>query len=209
MLWNPRHAEAHLADADPRFADIIARIGPCTLEMPARADPFPALLRSIVYQQLSGKAAATIHGRLMTLFPRKTPRPDRLLELADEDMRRAGMSRGKVAAARDLAAKVLDGTVPKAKVLATLADDEVKTRLTQVRGIGPWTAEMYLMFWLGRPDVLPLGDLGIQKGYMIGWNKRRLPSPQVLEKAGRKWAPYRTAASWYLWKLVDGDGATW
>jgi 3-methyladenine DNA glycosylase/8-oxoguanine DNA glycosylase len=210
LQWNPKLATRHLRAADPRFEAIIDAIGPCTMEIGSPPDPFRALLRSIVYQQLSGKAASTIWGRVEVLFPRRRPRPALLLDLADEQLRAAGMSRGKVLAARDLAAKVLDRSVPGAAALKKLDDAEVVARLTAVRGIGPWTAEMYLMFWLGRPDVLPIGDLGVRKGFMLGWKKRKLPSPEALAKHGRRWAPYRTAASWYLWKLVDGEnGATW
>lgn len=173
-------------------------------------DPFRALLRSIVYQQLSGKAAKTIHERVLAHFPRRHPKPVLLLDLSDAALRGAGLSRSKVLAVRDLAEKVMDGTVPSTRRLKSMSDEDIKTALTAVRGVGPWTVEMYLMFWLGRSDVLPVGDLGIQKGFKIGWNKRKLPTPDALGRYGRRWAPYRTAASWYLWKLVDAEnGATW
>jgi 3-methyladenine DNA glycosylase/8-oxoguanine DNA glycosylase len=209
LTWNIQDAAAHLADADPRFAEIIETIGPCGLKIHPVTRPFPSLLHAIVYQQLSGKAAATIWGRVAALFPRRNPTPDGLLGLTDEQLRAAGMSRGKILAARDLAAKVLDGTVPKLAQLKKMDDDEIMTRLTQVRGIGPWSAEMFLMFRLGRPDVLPVGDLAIRKGFQIGWKKRKSPEPQALAKYGRRWAPYRTAASWYLWAIVDQDGGGW
>lgn len=209
LSWNTKTAANHLAEADPRFGDIIERIGPCGLKLHPVAQPFPALLHAIVYQQLSGKAAATILGRVLALFPRKTPTPAGLLALSDEQLRGAGMSRGKVLAARDLAAKVLDNTVPKLAALKRMEDAEIMERLTAVRGIGPWSAEMFLMFRLGRPDVLPVGDLAIRKGYQIGWNKRKPPDSKTLAQYGRRWAPYRTAASWYLWAIVDQDGGGW
>lgn len=210
LQWDPKQAVAHLRAADPRMASVIDAIGPCTMTVSGPPDPFRALLRSIVYQQLSGKAAKTIHGRVLANFPRRTPKPELLLDLDDDTLRGAGLSRGKVAAVRDLATRVLDGTVPGMRRLRNLDDDEVKAALTKVRGVGPWTVEMYLMFWLGRPDILPVGDLGIQKGYKIGWNKRKLPTPEALGRYGRRWAPFRTAAAWYLWKIVDEkDGASW
>lgn len=207
--WDPRAAARHLAESDPGFAPIIERIGPCRVAIHAVTQPFPALLHAIVYQQLSGKAAATIWGRVAALFPRKQPRPQPLLDLSDEQLRGAGLSRGKVLAARDLAAKVLDGTVPRLAALKRMEDAAVIERLTAVRGIGPWSAQMFLMFRLGRPDVLPIGDLGVQKGFQRGWNKRKLPSPEALARHGRRWAPYRTAAAWYLWAVVDEDGGGW
>lgn len=209
LQWNPEQATRHLAAADPVMTTLIDRLGPCTMTVSGAPDPFRALLRSIVYQQLSGKAAGTIHGRLLANFPRRAPKPGLLLELPDTTLRAAGLSRGKIAAARDLATKVQDGTVPGVRRLRGMEDEEIKATLTQVRGVGPWTVEMYLMFWLGRPDILPVGDLGVRKGFQIGWNKRKLPAPEALARHGRRWAPYRTAAAWYLWKIVDGDGADW
>ena len=207
--WDLDEAARHLADCDPAFGAIIDRVGPCRVALHKVSQPFPALLHSIVYQQLSGKAAATIWGRVAALFPRNAPKPDLLLALSDEQLRGAGLSRGKVLAARDLAAKVSDGTVPTLARMRKMDDAEVLAHLTQVRGIGPWSAQMYLMFRLGRPDVLPIGDLGVRKGFQIGWRKRKLPSPEALAKHGRRWAPYRTAASWYLWATVDGEGGGW
>ncbi len=210
LEWNPRQAARHLSAADPKMAAVVERIGPCRYDTFGKAEPFYALFRSIVYQQLSGKAARTIWDRVIAHFPRRWPRPAGLLELTDTDLRGAGLSRAKVAAARDLAAKVLDGTVPSLRKLKRMDDAAVIGSLSQVRGIGTWTAEMFLMFRLGRPDVLPLGDLGVRKGFMIGWNKRKLPSPEALARAGRRWAPYRSAAAWYLWRIVDDQtGGGW
>lgn len=210
LQWDPKEAVRHLRASDPRMAALIDRIGPCTMTVSGAPDPFRALLRSIVYQQLSGKAAKTIHDRVLATFPRRTPKPDLLLKLSDETLRGAGLSRSKVTAVRDLASRVLDGYVPTTRRLRNMSDDEIRATLTQVRGVGPWTVEMYLMFWLGRPDILPIGDLGVQKGFKVGWNKRKLPTPAALGRHGRRWAPYRTAAAWYLWKIVDEEnGATW
>ncbi|MEX0899068.1 MAG: DNA-3-methyladenine glycosylase 2 family protein [Gammaproteobacteria bacterium] len=209
LSWDLKDAARHLAAADPGFVPIIERVGPCRVSLHKVSQPFPALLHSIVYQQLSGKAAATIWSRVAALFPRNAPKPALLLELDDEQLRGAGLSRGKVLAARDLAAKVLDKTVPSLAAMKKMDDADVLAHLTQVRGIGPWSAQMFLMFRLGRPDVLPIGDLGVRKGFQIGWRKRKLPSPEALAKHGKRWAPYRTAASWYLWATVDGEGGGW
>ncbi len=210
LSWDPKLAVRHLTEVDERLGAVIERIGPCTMTVHGRPESFRALFRSIVYQQLSGKAAGTIWGRVTALFPRRTPRAAALASIPDADLRAAGMSRGKILAARDLAAKILDGTVPTVAEMKRMSEQEVMEALVAVRGIGPWTAEMYLMFWLGRPDVLPVGDLGVRKGFMIAYGKRKLPTPEALARHGRRWAPYRTAAAWYLWRLVDDEsGGEW
>lgn len=201
-----RAALRHLRRADPRMAEVIAAIGPCRLEFMPLRSPFHSLMRAITYQQLSGKAAATIHGRVVALFPEDTgPHPQGLLDLPDAPLRGAGLSRNKLLALRDLSAKALDGTVPDSKGLKKLSDEEIIERLTQVRGVGRWTVEMLLIFTLGRPDVLPVTDLGIRKGFQRAYGMRRLPAHSTLERAGRAWAPYRSIASWYLWRVTDGD----
>jgi 3-methyladenine DNA glycosylase/8-oxoguanine DNA glycosylase len=199
-----RPALRHLRRADPKLAKVIAAVGPCQLEFTPMRSPFHTLMRSITYQQLSGKAAATILGRVEALFPAETgATPERMLELPDVALRAAGLSRNKLLALKDLAARTLDGTVPGTRMLKRLPDAEVIERLTEVRGVGRWTVEMLLIFTLGRPDVLPVTDLGIRKGFQQAYGMRSLPAFSTLERAGRHWAPYRSIASWYLWRLVD------
>jgi DNA-3-methyladenine glycosylase II len=166
--------------------------------------PFQALLRAIVYQQLSGKAAATILGRVHDLFPsRQGIRPQAMLKVSDERLRQAGMSRAKVLAVKDLAAKTLEGTVPTLARLKKMDDDEIVSRLISVRGVGRWTVEMLLIFRLGRPDVLPAADLGVRRGFMLTYKKRHMPLPADILRHGERWRPYRSVASWYLWRSVD------
>jgi len=166
--------------------------------------PFEALVESIVYQQLSGAAAATILGRIIDLFkPRRFPRPEDLIETSDEKLRSAGLSRAKALALRDLSAKALDGTVPPLAALEKLSDDEIVERLTAVRGVGRWTVEMMLIFRMGRPDVLPVDDYGVRKGFAIFRRLRDLPSPKELAAYGERWRPYRTVASWYMWRALE------
>lgn len=203
-----RAALRHLRRSDPRLAKAIAAVGRCGLEFTPSGSPFHSLLRAITYQQLSGKAAATIYGRVVALFPAQHgPRPELLLEMPDAPLRGAGLSRNKVLAIRDLAAKAIDGTVPDMRGLSKLGDEEIIERLTQVRGVGRWTVEMLLIFTLGRPDVLPVTDLGIRKGFQRAYGMRRLPAYSTLERAGRAWSPHRSVASWYLWRVADGDAA--
>jgi len=196
-------AVEHLTARDRRLARVIEKTGPLRLRLARTQSTFEALAESIVYQQLTGKAAATIHGRLCALFPRKRVRPETLLDLRDPALRGAGLSRGKILALRDLADKTLDGTVPRVRELHALSDDDIVERLVRVRGIGRWTVEMLLIFRLGRPDVLPLGDYGVRHGFQLAYGKRALPTPGELAAQGEKWRPFRTAASWYLWRAVD------
>ncbi len=173
--------------------------------MPKKQDTFESLVQSIVYQQLNGKAAATIHARVLALFGGgKGLTPRRLLKMPAAKMRGAGLSANKLAAMRDLAEKTLSGVVRPRRELETLSDAEIIERLTAVRGVGVWTAQMFLMFRLGRPDVLPTGDFGVRKGFGLLYRKSgRLPPPSALEKHGRVWAPYRSVASWYMWRKLD------
>lgn len=200
--WDARHAVRHLRRVDARLAELMVRVGPLSLSLRPAVSPFDALLRAIVHQQLSGKAAASIYSCVLALFPGGiTPR--QLLKKPAKVLRTAGLSRNKLLAVRDLAAKSLDGRVPGFAKLHAMADADIIAQLTTVRGIGRWTAEMLLIFTLGRPDVLPLGDLGIRKGFQLAYGMRSLPSARTLERAGRLWAPYRSAASWYLWQALD------
>lgn len=202
MLFDTRQAVRHLRRTDSRLAALIARIGPLRMNLRPAVSPFEALLRAITYQQLSGKAAATIHGRLLDLFPEGLV-PESLLALPESALRGVGLSHNKLLAVRDLATKTLDGSVPDFTVMDALTDDEIIERLTVVRGIGRWSVEMLLMFTLGRPDVLPVDDLGIRKGFQLVYGMKRLPAAVTLRRAARLWKPFRSAASWYLWQALD------
>ena len=168
------------------------------------ADPFYALTESIVYQQLSGKAAGTIYGRFLTLFPKKKPTPKALLKLTDEAIRATGISSQKLSYLRDLAQKFEDKTINE-KGLETWSDEVVRAHLVAVKGIGRWTADMFLIFYLNRSDVLPTGDLGIQKGFMKLFNMKKMPTPERMEKLARAWSPHRTVVSRYLWMIQDNS----
>jgi 3-methyladenine DNA glycosylase/8-oxoguanine DNA glycosylase len=206
LAYDPALACRHLSDADPRLAEVIARAGAFTMRPEPTQSLFAALLEAIVYQQLSGKAAATILGRVHALYrPRRCPRPQDLLDTPPERLRAAGLSAAKTAAVRDLAARTLDGTVPSMARVRRMGDEEIIERLTTVRGVGRWTVEMLLLFRLGRPDVLPLGDLGVRKGFARAINRRGLSDPMVLSRRAERWRPYRSVASWYLWRALDDE----
>src|SRR6266853_1523027 len=204
---NHEHAHQHLAATDRRLGALIARSLPYNVKPALSIRPFDALAESIAYQQLSGKAAATIFGRVRALYPRrKYLDPEKILATPDETFRAAGLSRAKIAALKDLAAKTIDGTVPAGRALIRMSDDEIITRLTTVRGIGRWTVEMLLLFDLGRPDVWPVDDYGVRKGFAKTFGKRKLPKPKQLMKFGEKWRPHRSVAAWYFWRALDNDG---
>lgn len=187
---------------DPVMRAVIRASGPFEIQMRRPRAPFPALMRAIVYQQLSGKAAATIHARVLALFPgRGHPSPEQLLATDPVLLRSAGLSQNKILAVHDLASKVLDGTVPTLARLKRMDDEDIIERLTAVRGIGRWTVEMLLIFTLGRPDVLPLDDLGIRRGFERAYGGTA--SVDRLVEAGEAWRPYRSVASWYLWRAAD------
>lgn len=199
-----KHALKHLAGSDPRFAALIASTRSFDVVANRLVRPFDALAESIAYQQLSGKAAATIFGRVRALYPRrKWLDPALVLKTPDETLRACGLSRSKVAALKDLAAKALDGTVPSGRALARMTDEEIIQRLTAVRGIGRWTVEMLLLFELGRLDVWPVSDYGVQKGFAKTFGRRKLPTPKQFQKIGEKWRPYRSVAAWYFWRALD------
>ena len=194
-----------LARLDDTLAGVIARVGPPTLQVEA-APLFHALAHAITYQQLNGKAAASILARWTGLVPGKAfPKPAAVLALSDEQLRGAGLSFAKIAAIRDLAAKCVDGSLPTARKLATMSDDDIVAALTGVRGVGTWTVEMFLMFRLGRPDVLPVGDFGVRNGFRLAYGLAEMPTPKALAAHGERWRPYRSLASWYLWRAVDLD----
>ena len=201
---NHRKAIAHLKKVDPVMATVIDAVGKCTLQPRAEWTHFDALLRSIVYQQLSGKAAASIHGRVLTLIGDGAGAPKRIVGTSHEAFRAAGLSTAKANYVRNLAEHVLDGSLP-VDSLHELDDEAIIAALTQVKGIGKWSAQMFLMFRLGRPDVLPDLDLGVQKGIQKAYRLRRLPTPKQVVRRGAKWAPYRTVASWYMWRILEVD----
>jgi DNA-3-methyladenine glycosylase II len=182
------------------MAALIKRAGPMSFRGPSD-DSFAALVRSIMYQQLAGAAATAIHGRFLKLFADGLS-PAAVLALPEGAMRSAGLSGAKAAAVTDLARKVLDGTVPLEDV-ASLSDEDLEARLVQVRGIGPWTAEMFMMFQLERLDIWPVADYGVRKGWAVAHRKRNLPTPKALVAEGEKFRPYRSIAAWYCWRAVD------
>jgi 3-methyladenine DNA glycosylase/8-oxoguanine DNA glycosylase len=197
-----RRAAAHLRRADPVLAGIIRSVGPCRLRVDRSGGPFGALVESIIYQQITGRAAARIHERLCALFENRRLRADSLLGASDEALRQAGLSRQKIAALRDLAQKVTSG-LPLGYI-ARLPDEDVIEALTAVRGIGRWTVEMFLIFRLGRLDVLPVDDYGVRKAMQRAYRKRALPKADWMTRVAEPWRPYRSVASWYLWRSVDG-----
>ena len=206
LSWDQEEAIAHLCAADERLAQLIERVGPCRLEPRVEHSIFFSLLRAIVYQQLAGKAAAAILARVDALFPGHAHvLPGDIVDAPDELLRSAGLSRNKTAAIRDLAAKTLDGTVPTLSQTRKMTDQEIIDRLVVIRGIGVWTVEMLLIFRLGRPDVLPLDDYGVRKGFQATFRTRALPTKRQLLRRGERCRPYRSVASWYLWRAAEQE----
>jgi len=227
LPYDPEAAVAHLSAADPKLAKLIARVGPLTMRLAAGQSPFEALTESIIYQQLNGKAAATIHARLIASFQPNAfpnviaghlaansvhPSPQDFLDAPTPQLRAAGLSANKTLALRDLAAKTLDGTVPSLAAIRRMSDHAIIDHLTQVRGIGKWTVEMLLIFRLGRPDIFPTSDYGVRKGFALTFQNLKpttkvtpalLPTPAQLERRAKKWQPYRSVASWYMWRACD------
>ena len=212
-------ALAHLSAEDPKLAALIQQVGPFTLKLKHQHSPFEALLEAIIYQQLHGKAAAAILRRLIEAFGDLHPQPEQLITIPDHILRGAGLSGAKALALRDLAAKTIDGTVPTLAKIRRMSDDEIVERLTAVRGIGPWTVEMLLMFRLGRPDIFPTSDYGVRKGFLLTFGPKpkgsakgrpitpaMLPKPAAMLRRAKKWRPYRSVASWYLWRACDLAG---
>jgi DNA-3-methyladenine glycosylase II len=196
-------ARRHLMKVDPKLSVIIKRVGPCELHAFAPKDPFEALCMSIASQQLSTKAAATIYRRFEDLFPPdRKPSPERVMTLTADGIRACGFSRPKVTYIKDLAARVLDGRLDL-KGLKKHSDDDVMQQLVAVKGIGRWTAEIFLMFRLGRPDILPADDLGLMNAVHRAYRLRRRPDPKKLRQIGEAWRPYRSVASWYLWQSLS------
>jgi DNA-3-methyladenine glycosylase II len=230
--YDSAQAIRELSAADPKLGRLIQRAGPFTMRIASAQSPFEALVESIVYQQLHGKAAATIHRRLLesfgptlttptlgapfvTALPSRVgfhPTPQQILDCPNEQLRAAGLSANKSLALRDLAAKTIDGTVPTLAQIRRMSDQAIIDHLTQVRGIGVWTVHMMLIFRLGRPDVLPVSDYGVRKGFALTFGKLKptdkvtpidLPKPDIMEKRAKKWHPWCSVASWYLWRACD------
>ena len=201
-----RRGVAYLKRADAPLAAVIERVGVCRFAPRAEGTHFEAVARAIIYQQLSGKAAGTIHSRFHDLYGGRAPEPDEVLGTTDQALRAAGLSRQKVGYLRDLAARVSTGDVPL-RTIEALDDVAIVDALTRVKGVGRWTAQIFLMFRLGRPDVLPELDLGVQKGIQLAYGYASRPKPAEVSRLGERWAPWRTVAAWYFWRSLDnGDG---
>lgn len=197
----------HLSAKDEKLADLIANTAPFHLASDDLDSPYEVLLKAISYQSISGKAAATIFGRVKALSgDGRVPPPEQMLRLRKQALRKAGLSGAKILAMKDLAKKTMEGVVPSLEEAHKLSDEELVKRLVYVRGIGAWTVEMFLIFRLGRPDVLPIHDLGVRKGWAITYGKKYMPEPKELLKFGERWRPYRTVASWYMWRACQRAG---
>ena len=201
-------ATEELAARDPALARLVAAAGPCELGVPRELTHFGSLCRSITFQQLAGRAAATIFGRFVAVATGGGEpidlTPEGVLACPEESLRGAGLSAAKTRAIRALAERAVSGELPLHDV-EHIGDEELIDRLSAVPGIGRWTAEMFLIFRLGRPDVLPVDDYGVRKGFALAYGKRTLPTPTALARHGERWRPYRTVASWYLWRALDGQ----
>src|SRR5712664_2488785 len=200
-------ATRHLSAKDGKLAALIAETAQFRTDMDATQSPYEALLESIAYQSISGKAAATIFARIKALSGNgRPPSPEQMLKLRISALRKAGLSGAKVLAMKDLARKTIDGIVPTREQAEKMSDAELIERLDSVRGIGAWTVEMFLIFNLGRPDVLPIHDLGVKKGWSVTYGKKHMPKPKELLAFGERWRPYRTVASWYMWRAFERAG---
>jgi DNA-3-methyladenine glycosylase II len=202
------HADAtrHLAESDPRLGEWIERIGPIDLPQRAACEPYLALLESVAHQQLAGAAARAIWGRVLTVFE-GSPTPARLLAVSDAQLRAAGLSRAKSLAMRDIAAKALAGELPDGERILGLAEADLYRQLTRIRGVGPWTVDMLMIFTLRRPDVMPGTDFGVRKGLQLAHRKRAMPTPRQVLQAAERWRPYRTTAALYLWRIAAAPAA--
>jgi DNA-3-methyladenine glycosylase II len=200
-------AVKHLSNCDERLKLLIDETRPFQMEADELQSPYETLLEAITHQSISGKAAATIFARIVALGSNgRPPTPEQILKIRKPALRKAGLSGAKIAALKDLAAKTISGVVPTLEDARELSDDELVERLTSVRGIGAWTVEMFLIFRLGRPDVLPIHDLGVKKGWSITYGKKYMPKPKELLAFGERWRPYRTLASWYMWRACQRAG---
>jgi len=207
LAFNLEEALRHLSESDEQLKRLIAETIPFQIDVADAQSPYETLLESIAYQSISGKAAATIFGRIKALGENgRPPSPERMLKIRKAALRKAGLSSAKVVAMKDLARKTIEGIVPTYEQALLLSDDELVERLVSVRGIGAWTVEMFLIFRLGRPDVLPIHDLGVKKGWSVAYGKKHMPKPAELLKFGERWRPYRTVASWYMWRAFERAG---
>ncbi|PYS97176.1 MAG: DNA-3-methyladenine glycosylase 2 family protein [Acidobacteria bacterium] len=205
LAFDPSAAVKHVRESDPVMALLIDAVGPFRMRIERTPSTFLALAEAIVYQQLHGKAAAAIYTRVLALFPRapRGPNPRQFMRATDAKLRAAGLSRAKILALRDLARRAAAGAVPSLAEARRMEDEAIIERLTEVRGIGRWTAEMLLIFHLGRPDVLPVDDYGVRKGFQVAFRKRAMPAPKEVARRGARWMPYRTVAGWYLWRAAE------
>jgi DNA-3-methyladenine glycosylase II len=193
----------HLRKTDPRFVEWIDRIGTLELPTPPVREPYIALLESVAHQQLAGAAARAIWGRVIGLFADGVPCPRRLADMTEADLRAAGLSRSKALAMKDICARVNAGKIPTTSLIAQMSDAEIYTQLMEARGVGMWTVDMLMMFTLSRPDVMPVTDYGVRKGFQVLYRKRALPSPKQLLKHSEKWQPHRSVAALYLWRIAE------
>lgn len=201
--YDPRQALEHFQKVDQTLFDLTQEVGEYALELRWGLTPFESLLQSIVYQQLSGHAAASILDRLLAIYGHSFPAPEQVVNTPEEQIRACGLSWSKVRSVRDLANKSILGHLPAGNDIASMNDRELIKAFTVVRGIGPWTVQMLMIFNLGRPDILPVSDLGIRRGFKVAYGRDELPNANELAQAGDCWKPYRSVASWYLWRAAD------
>ena len=193
----------HLRKSDPRFGEWIDRIGTLELPAPPVRELYVALLESVAHQQLAGAAARAIWGRVIGLFADGVPCPKRLADMTEAELRAAGLSRSKALAMKDICARVNAGTIPSGSLIAQMSDADIYAQLMEARGVGMWTVDMLMMFTLSRPDVMPVTDYGVRKGFQVLYRKRALPSPKQLLKFSEKWQPHRSVAALYLWRIAE------
>ena len=207
LSFDLAEATQYLAERDEHLKHLIEETTPFQLKIEAAQSPYETLVEAVTHQSISGKAAATIYGRIKGLSSTgRAPSPQEMLKLRKPVLRKAGLSGAKILAMKDLAQKTIDGIVPSFEEALKLSDEELVKRLVSVRGIGAWTVEMFLIFRLGRPDVLPIHDLGVKKGWAITYGKKHMPKPKELLAFGERWRPYRTVASWYMWRACQRAG---
>ena len=207
LAFDLAEAIRHLSERDECLKRLVAEMVPFEIDVADAQSPYEVLLESIAYQSISGKAAATIFGRIKALGENgRPPTPELMLKIPARKLRKAGLSGAKVLAMKDLAKKAMEGIVPTHDEALLLSDEELVERLVSVRGIGAWTVEMFLIFRLGRPDVLPIHDLGVKKGWSVAYGKKHMPTPKELLEFGERWRPYRTVASWYMWRAFERAG---
>jgi DNA-3-methyladenine glycosylase II len=207
LAFDLAEAVKFLAERDEFLKPLIEQAPPFELDLVRNNSPYEALVEAITYQSISGKAAATIFGRITALARNGgVPTPEEMLKLRKPALRKAGLSGAKILAMKDLARKTISGVVPTLDQAHTMSDEELVERLVSVRGVGIWTVEMFLIFRLGRPDVLPIHDLGVKKGWSVTYGKKHMPAPRELLAFGQRWRPYRTVASWYMWRAFERAG---